>query len=141
MPPLPSPSALPLNYQVFYILIGPLGTVLGVLLKMAYDHLKQKKQLYIDDSTALRKDLLEERKTLLKQLLAEREFYSQKISAMDRRMDNLESQNHNKDQQILAQQGRINDQDQKIKSQSDLIAALQTEINQLKSHDQATHTA
>lgn len=110
-------AALDPNY-----VIGPVCGLLGVAGKGVWDYLRGKKALAVDDGTQLRKDLLEERKTLLNQLLAERQFYSGKVEALEKRIDNLEEENRQKARENLEQQKTIND--------------LRSEIELLKSHEQ-----
>lgn len=118
--PTPSPGNLPVTYQMLILLLGPAATVLGAVLKTLYDHYKHKRQLYVDDGTQLRKDLLEERKTLLNQILSDRQFYTDKVNNLERRVAHLEDENRSKDEKILAQQAQINDQES-------LIHTLQSE--------------
>lgn len=95
-----------------------------------------------DGESQLRKDLLEERKTLLTQILAERQFYSSEILSLKteidglrKRIDSLEGDVTAKDQLILAQQGEIQELRQRTHAQEQLIEVLQNENVNLKAKD------
>lgn len=135
------------------ILSGAIGALLTYLYnkrKMLFDAAQLQlvtrqdaAKLEIDDSIQLRRDLLEERKTLLGQLLAERQFFTERITAieagyndkvqdLEKRVSGLEQANYEKDQTILAQQKKIDGQELQIMSQKQLIEVLQGEVKGLK---------
>lgn len=124
-------------YLFITTVVVPLSGVIGVIGKTVYDHFTKKKQLQVDDGTQLRKDLLEERKTLLNQLLSERNFYSDKMEKLEARVDELEKTNGVKDTLILEQRGKLNEQELQIHSQMQLIAVLQAEIDSLRADKDA----
>lgn len=104
--------------------VGPVCALLGVIGKGVWDYFRRARAVMVDDSTQLRKDLLEERKTLLNQLLAERQFYSSKVEALEKRVDYLEVENREKDRKNLEQERIIN--------------ALRIELDALKANEQKT---
>lgn len=135
------------------ILSGAIGALLTYLYnkrKMLFDAAQLQlvtrqdaAKLEVDDSIQLRRDLLEERKTLLGQLLAERQFFTERITAieagyndkvrdLEKRVSGLEQANYEKDQTILAQQKKIDGQELQIMSQKQLIEVLQGEVKGLK---------
>lgn len=138
-------------------LIAALGSgvsgCVGAYLNHLYNQRKAKieeAKNSIDDGVALRRDLLEERKTLLQQLLDERNFYTSRlnaveesydsrIAAMESRIQTLEESNHKKDETILAQQRKIDEQALQIHSQQALIETLQQEVKELKHVTESSH--
>ena len=100
-------------------------------------------KLDMDDGIQLRRDLLEERKTLLGQLINERLFFTERINSLEvgyndkvreleKRIGTLEQANHEKDQTILAQQKKIDGQELEILSHKQRIEVLQGEMVVLK---------
>lgn len=124
----------------------PVSGVFGAWLNHQYNQRKaisEDSKIQLDDGAALRKDLLQERKDLLAQLLSERTFftermtaievsYTKKIESMEARIGILETANHKKDETILAQQKKIDEQEFEIHSQKQLIEVLQSEVKELK---------
>jgi gas vesicle protein len=123
-----------------------LGGLIGVLATAAYNRRKlrlDRQKMDLDDSTQLRKDLIEERKAILSQLLEERNYFTdrlnrledsskEKVQELENRIRTLEDENNAKDVQILSQKKQIDEQALKLHVQTELIKALQEQVTALK---------
>lgn len=139
------------NFSQFALLIGGGCTLMGALVGQAVNWFISSRKHNLDAAVAktteisalagagneLIGSLLAERASLLNQLLAERRFYEEKISHLEKlfdsrnirledRINQLEKDNLAKDKTILEQQAQINEQKLRIDAQERLITVLQS---------------
>jgi hypothetical protein len=147
--PSPTPDNLQFFTNLLPTLIGvgtALGGLVGVLATAAYNRRKLRldhQKIDLDDNAQLRRDLIEERKAILQQLLEERTFLTDrlnrledaskaKVQELEGRIRTLEEENHAKDVQILGQKKQIDEQELKLHVQTELIKVLQEQVTALK---------